>query len=164
MERSMSSENILEIRDLHTSFFTDKGVVRAVNGVDLTIPHGKIVGLVGESGCGKSMTARSVMGLLRYPGRIESGSIRLGDRELVGLSEKELRSICGEDVSMIFQEPLTSLNPVLRAGHQVQEALLVHKKASSKEEAKKKTIEMFEKVGIPEPERRFSSYPHEYWS
>ena len=161
MERSMSSENILEIRDLHTSFFTDKGVVRAVNGVDLTIPHGKIVGLVGESGCGKSMTARSVMGLLRYPGRIESGSIRLGDRELVGLSEKELRSICGEDVSMIFQEPLTSLNPVLRAGHQVQEALLVHKKASSKAEAKKKTIEMFEKVGIPEPERRFSSYPHE---
>lgn len=157
----MNNENVLEIKDLHSSFFTDKGVVRAVNGVDLVIPRGKIVGLVGESGCGKSMTAKSVMGLLRYPGRIESGSIRLADKELVGLSDKELRSVCGEDVSMIFQEPMTSLNPVLKVGHQVQEALLVHGKASSKEEAKKRVIDIFNRVGIPEAKKRFSCYPHE---
>lgn len=157
----MNKENVLEINDLHTSFFTDKGVVRAVNGVSLTIPRGKIVGLVGESGCGKSMTAKSVMGLLRYPGRIESGSIRLLGKELTGLSEKKLRSICGEDISMIFQEPMTSLNPVLKVGRQVQEALLVHGKASSKKEARDKVIEIFKDVGIPEAEKRYSSYPHE---
>ena len=120
----MSKENVLEIRDLHSSFFTDSGVVRAVNGVDLVIPQGKIIGLVGESGCGKSMTAKSVMGLLRYPGRIESGSIRFMDKELVGLPDKELRKLCGNEMSMIFQEPMTSLNPVLRVGRQVEEAIL----------------------------------------
>ena len=157
----MGSENVLEIRDLHSTFFTDKGKVRAVNGLDLTIGPGKIVGLVGESGCGKSMTAKSVMGLLRYPGRIESGSIRLGDQELVGLPDKELRDVCGREVSMIFQEPMTSLNPVLRVGRQVQEVLLVHGVTQSKEEAKAQVIEMFEKVGIPEAKHRYSCYPHE---
>ena len=156
-----NEENVLEIHDLHTSFFTEKGVVQAVNGVDLVVPAGKIVGLVGESGCGKSMTARSVMGIVPYPGKVESGSIRLCGRELAGLSDKELRSVCGNDISMIFQEPMTSLNPVLRVGRQVEETLLVHGKVSSREEAKKQVVDMFARVGIPEPEKRFSSYPHE---
>ncbi len=157
----MSKENVLEIRDLHSSFFTDSGVVRAVNGVDLVIPQGKIIGLVGESGCGKSMTAKSVMGLLRYPGRIESGSIRFMDKELVGLPDKELRKLCGNEMSMIFQEPMTSLNPVLRVGRQVEEAILVHGKAEKRAEAKKLVLDMFEHVGIPEAEKRYSCYPHE---
>ncbi len=154
-------ENILEIRGLKSSFYTDKGIVRAVNDVDLTIPRGKIIGLVGESGCGKSMTARSIMGLIRYPGKVESGSIRFCGKEITGLTDKELRSICGNDISMIFQEPMTSLNPVLRVGKQVQETLLVHGKACSREEAKKQVIDMFKEVGIPEAEKRFHSYPHE---
>ena len=157
----MSQENILEIRDLHSSFFTDKGEVPAVGGVDITIPKGKIVGLVGESGCGKSMTAKSVMGLLRYPGRVVSGSIMLCGKELTGLKDKEHRKYCGKEVSMIFQEPMTSLNPVLKVGRQVREALLVHDQAVSKEDARRKVIELFERVGIPEAEKRYSCYPHE---
>ena len=157
----MDSPNILEIRDLHTSFFTDSGIVKAVNGVNLDVPRGKITGLVGESGCGKSMTAKSVMGLVRSPGRIESGSILLDGKELVELREKELRKLCGEEVSMIFQEPMTSLNPVIRVGKQVEEALRVHGGVSSHAEAKKQVVEMFQEVGIPEPEQRYSSYPHE---
>ena len=157
----MGSGNILEIRDLHTSFFTDSGVVHAVNGVDLDVPKGKITGLVGESGCGKSITAKSVMGLVRYPGRIESGSIRLDGQELTGLKEKELRKLCGKEVSMIFQEPMTSLNPVLKVGRQVAEALRVHRGITSKSEEKQEVIRIFEKVGIPEPEQRFTAYPHE---
>lgn len=157
----MNKENILEIKNLHTSFYSDKGVIRAVNGVDLVIPRGQIVGLVGESGCGKSMTAKSVMGLVREPGKVESGSIRFGEKELLGMSEKELRKICGNDISMIFQEPMNSLNPVLRVGHQVEEALLVHRKADSRADAKKQVIEIFESVGIPEAGKRYYSYPHE---
>ena len=157
----MPTESVLQIRDLHSTFFTDKGKICAVNGIDLDVGQGQIVGLVGESGCGKSMTAKSVMGLLKYPGRIESGSIRLDGKELTGLPDKELRKVCGKDVSMIFQEPMTSLNPVLRVGRQVQEVLLVHGQAAGKDEAKAQTIEMFKKVGIPEAEKRYSCYPHE---
>ena len=157
----MSSLNILEIRGLQTSFFTDSGVVPAVNGVDLTVPRGKIVGLVGESGCGKSITAKSVMGLVRYTGRIVSGSILLDGKELVGLPEEELRKLCGEEVSMIFQEPMTSLNPVIRVGKQVEEALRVHGGSMPRAEAKERVIRIFEKVGIPEAGARYSSYPHE---
>ena len=157
----MSQEYILKIEDLHSSFFTDKGEVPGVNGVDLVIPPGKIVGLVGESGCGKSMTARSVMGLLKYPGRVVSGRIWLGEQELTGLKEKELRKICGKEISMIFQEPMTSLNPVMKAGKQVQEALRIHHREIAPQEAKRQVIDMFRKVGIPEPEKRYNCYPHE---
>lgn len=157
----MSTENVLEIRGLKSSFFTDKGEVPAVNGVDLVIPRGKIVGLVGESGCGKSMTAKSVMGLLKYPGRIVEGEILLGGKDLTKLSDRELREHCGKDISMIFQEPMTSLNPVLKVGRQVQETLLVHDKNIGKEEAKRQVIDIFKKVGIPEAEKRYSCYPHE---
>ena len=157
----MSEGNVLEIRGLRSSFFTQKGELPAVNGVDLTVPAGKIVGLVGESGCGKSMTARSVMGLLRYPGRIAAGQILLDGMDLTALPEKELRAICGRDVSMIFQEPMTSLNPVLRVGRQVEEAVRVHNKDIGKQEAKEEVIRIFRQVGIPEAEKRYSCYPHE---
>ncbi|MEE0800174.1 MAG: ABC transporter ATP-binding protein [Gemmiger sp.] len=157
----MEEKTILEIQGLRSCFFTEKGVVPAVNGVDIKIPQGKIVGLVGESGCGKSMTARSIMGLLRYPGRVAGGSIRFNGVDLTTLKERELRRICGKEISMIFQEPMTSLNPVLRVGRQVRETLLVHDASLSKEEARNRVIEMFRRVGIPEPEKRYDCYPHE---
>lgn len=155
------SGNILEIRDLKSYFYTSKGVVPAVDGVNLDIPRGKVVGLVGESGCGKSMTAKSIMGLLRYPGRIAGGSILFDGTDLSKLSEKELRKICGKDISMIFQEPMTSLNPVLKVGRQVREALLIHDPTLSREEARRRVIDMFRRVGIPEAEKRYDCYPHQ---
>lgn len=154
-------QNVLEIKELKSYFYTEKGVAKAVDGVNITIPRGKIIGLVGESGCGKSMTARSIMGLLKYPGKIAGGSILFEGKDLAKLPERELRKICGNDISMIFQEPMTSLNPVLKVGRQVQETLLVHDRTIGKEEAKKRVIDMFEKVGIPEAGKRYDSYPHE---
>ena len=154
-------QNVLEIKELKSYFYTEKGVAKAVDGVNITIPKGKIIGLVGESGCGKSMTARSIMGLLKNPGKIAGGSILFEGKDLAKLPERELRKICGNDISMIFQEPMTSLNPVLKVGRQVQETLLVHDRTIGKEEAKKRVIDMFEKVGIPEAGKRYDSYPHE---
>lgn len=154
-------KNVLELRDLKSYFYTEKGIVPAVDGVDIQIPRGKIIGLVGESGCGKSMTAKSVMGLLKYPGKIAGGSILFGDADLAGMTDRQLRQYCGKEISMIFQEPMTSLNPVLRVGHQVREVLLVHERNLSREEAKQRTIEIFRSVGIPEPEKRYHAYPHE---
>ena len=156
-----NNNNVLEIRDLNSYFFTEKGVAPAVDGLDLDIPKGKIIALVGESGCGKSMTAKSIMGLLKYPGRVAGGSIRFEDQDLTRLSDKELRKICGNDISMIFQEPMTSLNPVLKVGRQVRETLLVHNPTMSKAEAKQRVVEMFQRVGIPEAEKRYDCYPHE---
>ena len=156
-----NNNNVLEIRDLNSYFFTEKGVAPAVDGLDLDIPKGKIIGLVGESGCGKSMTAKSIMGLLKYPGRVAGGNIRFEDQDLTRLSDKELRKICGNDISMIFQEPMTSLNPVLKVGRQVRETLLVHNPTMSKAEAKQRVVEMFQRVGIPEAEKRYDCYPHE---
>ena len=156
-----NNNNVLEIRGLNSYFFTEKGVAPAVDGLDLDIPKGKIIGLVGESGCGKSMTAKSIMGLLKYPGRVAGGSIRFEDQDLTRLSDKELRKSCGNDISMIFQEPMTSLNPVLKVGRQVRETLLVHNPTMSKAEAKQRVVEMFQRVGIPEAEKRYDCYPHE---
>ena len=156
-----NNNNVLEIRGLNSYFFTEKGVAPAVDGLDLDIPKGKIIGLVGESGCGKSMTAKSIMGQLKYPGRVAGGSIRFEDQDLTRLSDKELRKICGNDISMIFQEPMTSLNPVLKVGRQVRETLLVHNPTMSKAEAKQRVVEMFQRVGIPEAEKRYDCYPHE---
>ena len=156
-----NNNNVLEIRGLNSYFFTEKGVAPAVDGLDLDIPKGKIIGRVGESGCGKSMTAKSIMGLLKYPGRVAGGSIRFEDQDLTRLSDKELRKICGNDISMIFQEPMTSLNPVLKVGRQVRETLLVHNPTMGKAEAKQRVVEMFQRVGIPEAEKRYDCYPHE---
>lgn len=150
----------LRVQDLSTSFFSEKGEVKAVDHVSLDVPHGSIVGLVGESGCGKSMTARSIMKLLKYPGKIVGGEILLEGRDLVPLSEGDMSLIRGEEIAMIFQEPMTSLNPVVPVGKQVQEAILQHRKIS-REEAKKKVLHMLEIVGISEPEKRYRCYPHE---
>ena len=155
-------ENILEIRNLVTSFASDgrKDRAIAVNGVDIDIPRGGTVGLVGESGCGKSVTSLSVMGLLAENGRVESGSAMFGGRDLIRMSDRELRGIRGDRISMIFQEPMTSLNPVIPVGRQVAEALRLHR-GVDRAEARRLSIEILEKVGIPEPERRYGSYPHQ---
>ena len=155
-------DNILEIHNLSVSFASDgiKDRAVAVNGVDIGIPAGKTVGLVGESGCGKSVTSLSVMGLLADNGRVDSGEAIFGGKDLLKLSDKQLREIRGNRISMIFQEPMTSLNPVLTVGRQVDEALRLHS-GLDKAAARKRTIEIFEKVGIPEPERRYGCYPHQ---
>lgn len=137
-----------------------KGVVPAVDDVSITVPKGKIVGIVGESGCGKSMTAMSVLQLIRKPGKIEGGQILFKGEDLLEKSEKEMEKIRGDRISMIFQEPMTSLNPVYTIGHQVTEAILIHEKIE-KGEAEKRAVEILSAVGIPEPEKRMKSYPHQ---
>ena len=156
----MEGKNTLEVRHLGVSFFTRGGEVKAVDDVSIEVPEGMIVGIVGESGCGKSMTARAVMGLIKRPGRIVGGEIRLDGRELISLPPRERRALRGSEMSMVFQEPMTSLNPVIRVGKQVEEALRVHRHVSS-QEAKRLTVEMFENVGIAEPEKRWACYPHQ---
>ena len=156
----MSESIVLDIRNLKSHFFTAKGEVPAVDGVSIQVPAGKIIGIVGESGCGKSMTAMSVMGLLRYPGKVVDGTIVLDGRDITHLKPKELADVRGNEISMIFQEPMTSLNPVYPVGKQVREAILLHQKMS-RDEAKQKVIEIFRAVGIPEPEKRYGSYPHQ---
>lgn len=156
----MSESIVLDIRDLKSHFFTAKGEIPAVDGVSIEVPAGKIIGIVGESGCGKSMTAMSVMGLLRHPGKVVGGSITLDGRDITHLSPRDLAKVRGNEISMIFQEPMTSLNPVYPVGKQVQEAILLHQKVS-KEEAKQRVIDIFRAVGIPEPEKRYRSYPHQ---
>lgn len=153
-------ENVLEIKNLKTYFFTRRGVVPAVDGVDMRIGKGQVIGVVGEPGCGKSMTAMSIVRLLSYPGKIVEGEILLEGQDLAQASEKRMREIRGNDISVIFQEPMTSLNPVLTVGKQVREAVLLHQKVSKKE-ARERVIEMFRQVGIPEPEERYRSYPHQ---
>jgi len=156
----MSESAVLNIQNLKSHFFTAKGEIPAVDGVSIQVPAGKIIGIVGESGCGKSMTAMSVMGLLRHPGKVVDGTILLADRDITHLKPKELAKVRGNEISMIFQEPMTSLNPVYPVGRQVQEAILLHQNVG-KEEAKRRVIEMFREVGIPEPEKRYRSYPHQ---
>ena len=150
----------LTVRGLHTRFHTAKGLLPAVDGVDITVPRSKIVGLVGESGCGKSVTALSVMGLVRSPGEVTGGEIFLGKRDLRRHSPKELQKLRGDRMAMIFQDPMTSLNPVYTVGRQVSEALRLHKNMS-KAQARERTIELFRQVGIPDPEGRFDTYPRE---
>ena len=153
-------DNILTIRDLKVAFQVKSKLAYALDGINIDIPKGKIVGIVGESGCGKSMTAMSIMGLIKNPGKIVGGSIDFCGTELTKLSVRDYAKIRGKDISMIFQEPMTSLNPVVKVGKQVMEAIILHEKIS-KEEAKNRVIEIFNEVGIPEAEKRFNSYPHE---
>lgn len=153
-------DNILTIRDLKVAFQVKGKLAYALDGVNIDIPRGKIVGIVGESGCGKSMTAMSIMGLIKNPGKIVGGSIDFCGTELTKLSVRDYAKIRGKDISMIFQEPMTSLNPVVKVGKQVMEAIILHEKIS-KEEAKMRVIKIFNEVGIPEAEKRFNSYPHE---
>ena len=153
-------DNILTIRDLKVAFQVKGKLSYALDGINIDIPKGKIVGIVGESGCGKSMTAMSIMGLIKNPGKIVGGSIDFCGTELTKMSVRDYAKIRGKDISMIFQEPMTSLNPVVKVGKQVMEAIILHEKIS-KEEAKMRVIEIFNEVGIPEAEKRFNSYPHE---
>lgn len=155
-----TAQTLLHIENLKTVISSKDGKLVPVDGVDITIPKGKTVGIVGESGCGKSMTAMSVMGLLPNATRIEEGKILFQGMDLSKLNPKELRKITGDKISIIFQEPMTSLNPVIQVGKQVREAILLHEKVS-KEEAKQRVIEVFRQVGIPEPERRYNAYPHQ---
>ena len=157
---TQNEKDLLQIKNLHMNFYTKKGVVKAVNGVDIVIPEGKTVGLVGESGCGKSMTAMSVMGLIEKPGKIDEGEILFEGRDLLKISDKERRKMRGDKISIIFQEPMTSLNPVETVGKQVLDAILIHEKID-KAQVKKRVIELLAQVGIPDPERRYRSYPHQ---
>jgi oligopeptide/dipeptide ABC transporter ATP-binding protein len=152
---------LLEIEKLQTHFFTDRGVARAVDGVSFDVPRGQTVALVGESGCGKTVTALSIMRLVPDPpGKIVNGKVTFQGRDLLGLTEREMRSVRGKEIAMIFQEPMTSLNPVFRVGAQVAEAIILHQKVS-KREARKRTVELLDKVGIPEAEQRADEYPHQ---
>jgi len=153
-------ETILEVHGLETHFFTRDGVVKAVDGVDLTVAKGEIVGLVGESGCGKSVTSMSVLRLIQDPGRIIGGTVLFHGEDLLELSEKQMRSIRGDQISMIFQQPVGSLNPVFTAGSQIAEVYEIHEGIKTKE-GYVRAVEMLRKVGIPDPERRVKSYPHE---
>jgi peptide/nickel transport system ATP-binding protein len=152
---------LLEVQDLKTHFFTRDGVVRAVDGVSFSIQPGETLALVGESGCGKSVTSLSIMRLIASPpGRVVGGSIRFDGRDLLGLSEPGMRKVRGNEISMIFQEPMTSLNPVLTVGHQIAESLVLHR-AMSRADAMDRTIELLRLVNIPEAARRAGEYPHQ---
>ncbi len=159
------SQPLITIDHLKTHFFTDDGVVRAVDDVSLTIPKGKTLGLVGESGCGKSVTALSVIRLITPPGKIVEGSITMQSNgkavDLTKLSESEMRKVRGGRISMIFQEPMTSLNPVFTVGAQIMEAIQLHQDVN-RAEARHRAIEMLDKVRIPVPEQRINEYPHQF--
>ncbi|MDZ4131823.1 MAG: ABC transporter ATP-binding protein, partial [Dethiobacteria bacterium] len=152
---------LLAVKDLHVQFKTYAGIVEAVRGVSFELQTGEILAIVGESGCGKSVTAQSIMRLVpEPPGEITSGSIVFDDEEILSLSEKKMRSIRGNTISMIFQDPMTSLNPVLNVRTQITESLVLHK-AMSKEEATRRAVDLLKLVGIPAPETRLRQYPHE---
>jgi oligopeptide/dipeptide ABC transporter ATP-binding protein len=155
-----TSEHLLEIRGLRTHFFTQDGTVKAVDGVTFEIGYGQTLGVVGESGCGKSITAMSAMRLIERPGKTLAGEVLLDGRDLLKLSDEEMRDVRGNSISMIFQEPMTSLNPVYTVGDQIAEVVQQHRTADRKQ-AWDRAIEMLEKVGIADAKRRASSYPHQ---
>jgi len=158
---TQNGDNLLSIKNLSTHFHTEQGLVKAVQDVSFDIPLGKTLAVVGESGCGKSVTALSVMRLIPYPpGKIVAGSISFNGESLLDASEGRMRQIRGNDIAMIFQEPMTSLNPVFTVGNQIVEAVKLHQKKSGSE-AWKVAVEMMKKVGIADPERRVEEYPHQ---
>ena len=161
VDAPVAGERILEVDGLKTYFFTREGIVKAVDDVSIYLNKGETLGIVGESGCGKSITALSILRLVpNPPGRIISGSVTLNGRNLLELSEEKMRDIRGNEISMIFQEPMTSLNPVLTIGQQISEALILHQ-GMSKAEALARSIEMLRLVRIPEPAQRVKEYPHQ---
>ena len=155
------AKTVLQVDNLQTWFYTRRGIVKAVNDVSFHVEAGETLAIVGESGCGKSITALSIMRLIPTPpGRIVGGSVKLLDRDLVKLTEEEMRTVRGNDISMIFQEPMTSLNPVLTIGEQISEALILHQNMS-KAQALERAVEMLRFVKIPEPQQRAKEYPHQ---
>ena len=157
----MKNKNLLEIDNLKVSFFTPAGEVKAVNGVSYQLAQGEVIGIVGESGSGKSVSSYAIMRLIDEPGKVIGGSIKFDGKNILELDEKEMQSIRGNEISMIFQDPMTSLNPVFKVGNQLIEAIVKHQKVSKKE-ARKRAIEMLSLVGIPSPEKRLEQYPHEF--
>lgn len=153
-------EKLLEIKDEYLSFFTPAGEVKALNGVSFSMEEGEVLGIVGESGSGKSVTAYSLMGLTAYPGKLVSGTIRFNGHQVETMTEKEFRKMRGNEVSIIFQDPMTSLNPVYTIGNQIREVILLHTD-KTKKEAQERAKELLELVGINEPEKRLKQYPHE---
>ena len=154
-------ERLLDVDDLHVTFVTEDGLVRAVDGVSFTLDRGEVVAIVGESGSGKSVTAMTLMGLTRSPNARFEGSAKLGDRELVTASEEQLEKIRGKEIAMIFQDPISSLSPVQRIGDQIVEQIRAHEKIS-KSEAMDRTVDLMERVGIPRARDRARAYPHEF--
>jgi oligopeptide/dipeptide ABC transporter ATP-binding protein len=154
-------ERLLDVDDLHVTFVTEDGLVRAVDGVSFTLDRGEVVAIVGESGSGKSVTAMTLMGLTRSPNARFEGSAKLGDRELVTATEEQLEKIRGKEIAMIFQDPISSLSPVQRIGDQIVEQIRAHEKIS-KSEAMDRTVELMERVGIPRARDRARAYPHEF--
>ena len=152
---------LLEVKNLKTHFFTRNGVVKSVDGISFSIEEGKILGIVGESGAGKSITGFSIINLIDKPGKIVSGEIIFDGKDLVKLPEKELQNIRGNDIAMIFQDPQTSLNPVISIGEQLMEAILYHRKNVTKKEAWDECVEILKRVGLPAAEKRMTSYPHQ---
>ena len=152
---------MLEVKDLRTSFFTPAGEVKAVNGVSFNLDHGKVLGIVGESGSGKSVTAYSIMQILEKTGKIVGGSIKFNGQELVGIGEKGMKSIRGNKISIIFQDPMTSLNPTYTIGHQLMEAIMLHT-PRNKKQAWDRAVEMLRLVNVNEPEKRMKQYPFEF--
>ncbi len=152
---------LLEVNDLHTSFFTPAGEVKAVNGVSFSLDRGKVLGIVGESGSGKSVTAYSIMQILEKTGKIVSGSIKFDGQELVGIGEKGMKNIRGNKISIIFQDPMTSLNPTYTIGHQLMEAIMLHT-PRNKKQAHERAVEMLRLVNVNEPEKRMNQYPFEF--
>ena len=151
---------VIEVRDLVVRFRSGASTIYAVNGVSFDVAAGATLALVGESGCGKSVTCLAVIGLLPRGGRVEAGEVRLSGRDLLSLSEPELRSVRGKEIAMVFQDPMTSLNPVLTIGEQVEETILAHER-SSNEEARRRAVDLLSQVGIPEPATALRRYPHE---
>ena len=152
---------LLEVKDLHTSFFTDAGEVKAVNGVSFNLERGKVLGIVGESGSGKSVTVYSVLQILASAGKIVGGSVKFDGQELVGAGEKVMKNIRGNKISIIFQDPMTSLNPTYTVGHQLMEAILLHTDRDKKQ-AYERAVEMLKLVNVNEPEKRMKQYPYEF--
>lgn len=152
---------LLEVKNLKTGFTSDDQYFLAVDDVSFSVKRGQTLGIVGESGCGKSVTSLSIMRLIQNPGKIESGQVLFEGKDLLHISEDDMRRIRGNEISMIFQEPMTSLNPVYTCGNQVEEAIRLHQKNLSHEQAREKAIEMLRLVGIPSPEQRYKEYPHQ---
>jgi len=159
-EAAGTGGNVLEVRGLRTSFYTRAGVIRAVTGVDFSVTKGEVLGLVGESGCGKSVTSLTILGLVSSPGRVEGGEVLFGGKDLLQASDEEMRRIRGNRIAMIFQQPQSSLNPVMKVGRQVSEALEVHEGLKGNT-ARERSLDLMSMVGIPDPGRRYEAYPHE---
>ena len=157
----MSEDTLLEVRNLRTKYTTDDGTLYPVDNVSFRVKKGQTLGIVGESGCGKSQTALSIMRLIQKPGIIESGEVLFKGESLLAKTDSEMREVLGNQMAMIFQEPMTSLNPVFTIGDQIEESIRLHKKDLNNQQIKARAIEMLTLVGIPAPDKRYSEYPHQ---